>query len=144
MLYFPYEKKTEASRFSHWLLILSSAQNMKESGICRLAGRPPAQHRRLSSASHARRAGTRERSSRYHVYLLRSPISKNRPLRLFLLRISAGTSPLFFRPRFFDNSPAKLDSLQVLVEGHRFFRFPFSSVETHRFLTICRKILFLN
>lgn len=59
-----------------------------------------------------------------------------------------------------DNSPAKLDSLQVLVEGHRFFRFPFrftagrnaplffrfslSSVETHRFLTICRKILFLN
>ena len=27
---------------------------------------PPAQHCRLSSASHARRAGTRERSSRYH------------------------------------------------------------------------------
>lgn len=124
--------------FFHWLLILRSAQNMKESGICRLAGRPPAQHRRLSSASHARRAGTRERSSRYHGYLLRSPIRKNRPLRLSLLRISAGISPLFFRPRFFDNSPlparyqnkydnspAKLDSLQVLVEGHRFFRFPF-------------------
>ena len=101
MLYFPYEKKTEASRFSHWLLISSSAQNIKESGICRRAGRPPAQHRRLSSASHARRAGTRERSSRYHWYLLRSPIRKNRPLRLSLLRISAGISPLFFRPRFF-------------------------------------------
>lgn len=27
---------------------------------------PSAQHRRLSSASHARRAGTREQSSRYH------------------------------------------------------------------------------
>ena len=111
---------------------------MTESGFCRRAGRPPAQHRRLSSASHARRVGTRERSSRYHGYLLRSPIRKNRPLRLSLLRISAGISPLFFRPRFFDNSPlparyqnkydnspAKLDSLQVLVEGHRFFRFPF-------------------
>ena len=45
---------------------------------------------------------------------------------------------IFFRPRFFDNlplparyqnkygnSPAKLDSLQVLVEEHRLFRFPF-------------------
>ena len=30
---------------------------------------PPAQHRRLSSASHARRAGIRERSSRYHKTL---------------------------------------------------------------------------
>lgn len=92
--------------FFHWILILSSAQSIKESGIC--------------------------------GHLLRSPIRKNRPLRLFLLRISAGISPLFFRPRFFDNSPlparyqnkydnspAKLDSLQVLVEGHRFFRFPF-------------------
>ena len=45
-------------------------------------------------------------------YLLRSPIRKNRPLRLSLLRISAGISPLFFRPRF-------------SVEEHRFFRFPF-------------------
>lgn len=59
----------------------------------------------------------------------------------------------------YDNSPAKLDSLQVLVEGHRFFRFRFASqlagtrrffrfslslVETHHFLIICRKILFLN
>ena len=119
---------------------------MKESGICRLAGRPSAQHRRFLSASHARRAGTRERSSRSHRYLLRSPIRKNRPLRLSLFRISAGISPLFFRPHF-------------LVEEHRCFRFPFrftagrdasffrfslSSVETHRFLTICRKILFLN
>lgn len=34
MLYFPYEKKTEASRFSHWLLILSNAQSMTESGFC--------------------------------------------------------------------------------------------------------------
>ena len=30
---------------------------------------PSAQHRRLSSASHARRAGIRERSSRYHKTL---------------------------------------------------------------------------
>ena len=146
MLYFPYEKNQKPAGFPHWLLILRSAQNMKESGICRLAGRPSAQHRRFLSASHARRAGTRERSSRYHRYLLRSPIRKNRPLRLSLLRISAGISPLFFRPHF-------------LVEEHRCFRFPFrftagrdasffrfslSSVETHRFLTICRKILFLN
>lgn len=172
MLYFPYEKKQKSAGFPTGFLFLRSAQNMKESGICRLAGRPPAQYRRLSSASHARRAGTRERSSRYHGYLLRSPIRKNRPLRLSLLRISAGISPLFFRPRFFDNSPlparyqnkydnspAKLDSLQVLVEGHRFFRFRFASqlagtrrffrfslslVETHHFLIICRKILFLN
>lgn len=157
MLYFPYEKKQKPAGFPTGFLFLRSAQNMKESGICRLAGRPPAQYRRLSSASHARRAGTRERSSRYHGYLLRSPIRKNRPLRLSLLRISAGISPLFFRPRFFDNSPlparyqnkydnspAKLDSLQVLVEGHRFFRFSLSLVETHHFLIICRKILFLN
>ena len=28
---------------------------------------PPAQYRRLSPVSHARRAGTREHSSRYHI-----------------------------------------------------------------------------
>ena len=146
---------------------------MKESGNLSTGGKTAAQHRRLSSASHARRAGTRERSSRYHGYLLRSPIRKNRPLRLSLLRISAGISPLVFSASLFfdnsplparyqnkyDNSPAKLDSLQVLVEGHRFFRFRFASqlagtrrffrfslslVETHHFLIICRKILFLN
>ena len=69
MLYFPYEKKTEASRFFHWFLILSSAQSIKESGIC--------------------------------GHLLRSPIRKNRPLRLSLLRISAGISPFIFSASFF-------------------------------------------
>ena len=46
-------------------------------------------------------------------YLLRSPIRKNRPLRLSLLRISAGISPLSFF------------GLVFFVEEHRFFRFPF-------------------
>lgn len=103
---------------------------MTESGFCRRAGRPPAQHRRLSSASHARRVGTRERSSRYHGYLLRSPIRKNRPLRLSLLRVSAGISPFIFSASFFGRGaplfsvPVSLHSWQgrAAFFGSRFLR----------------------
>ena len=47
-------------------------------------------------------------------------------LRYFFGLVFFDKSPLPARyQNKYDNSPAKLDSLQVLVEGHRFFRFPF-------------------
>ena len=47
-------------------------------------------------------------------------------LRYFFGLVFFDNSPLPARyQNKYDNSPAKLDSLQVLVEGHRFFRFPF-------------------
>ena len=46
------------------------------------------------------------------MVLITLPNRKNESPRSPLLRISAGISPLFFRPRF-------------SVEEHRFFRFPF-------------------